>query len=356
MSKANFTIHTYTKEEREQFEAALLGYESTYGTKELQMGDIVSGQLIGKTDKEIVMYAYGKTNITIPLTSEEKPFIENALHGDKCSVIITNIIDDKNGFEIFGSIAKLKASELDDFLTSVCENEKVLIGIPVEMNHAGYNVKINIKNNEMIFFMPHLVTSVNRLSEPESILNKEIEVILEKYRKEGQVNYIASHKKYLQTLVPKAMKDLQKKGEYVGIVTGTTDFGIFIQFNRCLTGLIHKSNLNEQTLQNLISGQIKAGDEISFYVKDIMKDNIFLTQVLRDSLWDSIKIDQVLTGEVASVKDFGVMIQLDFETKGLLHLSVLDKPISDYSKGEKLDVVVTNVNKNKRQITLALNK
>lgn len=356
MSKAEFTIHSYTKEERAQFEAALMEYEGAYTSKKLQIGDTLSGQLLGKTDKEVVMYAFGKCNVTIPITSEEKPFIENALQGERCSVLITDIIDNKDGFEVVGSIAKLKASQLNDFLTEAADNNTVLTGIPVEMNHAGYNVKININNTDMIFFMPHLVTSVNKLSNPESILNKEMEIILDEYKKEGQTNFIASHKKYLQTLIPSAMKQLQKKGEYEGVVTGPTDFGIFVQFNKCLTGLIHKSNLNEETLQRLLAGEIKNGDPITFFVKDFIKDNIFLTQVLKDSLWDSIKVDQELTGEISSIKEFGIMVQLDFETKGLLHLSVLDKPLTEYHKGDKINVVVTNVNKNKRQITLALKK
>ena len=52
--------------------------------------------------------------------------------------------------------------------------------------------------------------------------------------------------------------------------------------------------------------------------------------------------------------DFGVLVSLDYETKGLLHKSVLVDHLTSYKKGDSVNVVVTKVNKNNRQITLAL--
>ena len=118
--------------------------------------------------------------------------------------------------------------------------------------------------------------------------------------------------------------------------------------------MIHKSNLSEQAQKMLENNEIQNGQPIEFYVKDIADTKLFLTQVLRESLWDSIQVNDILMGTVSSIKSFGLLVDLDYETKGLLHESVLKGNITNYKVGQQLEVYVKAVNKNKRQITLAL--
>ncbi len=42
-------------------------------------------------------------------------------------------------------------------------------------------------------------------------------------------------------LSQEAIKKLKYDIPYTGHVTGTTPFGIFVEFNECLTGMIHKA-------------------------------------------------------------------------------------------------------------------
>jgi ribosomal protein S1 len=87
--------------------------------------------------------------------------------------------------------------------------------------------------------------------------------------------------------------------------------------------MIHKANVVEEW-QNRIS-EIKPGQEIEFYIKEIIKNKIILTQVLRETLWDTIKNGQVIEGRVKDVKQFGALIILDNETIGLIHTSEMDR-------------------------------
>jgi len=334
------------------FAQAFLEFEQRQGSiTDFKVGSKVLGTLISKSDKYAFIDFKGKTSVCINVNPQESLLLSSIEVGSQTEVLITSI-EDKNTFEIGGSLYQLKMIEMSDFLDNAFEKRIPLIGIPTEHNHAGYHVSINIDDQPMSIFMPHLLTDVNKLPDPESIINTEIEFFLEQVRKDGHISYIASRKAYLLNMAIKEKRDLKKGGMYEGFVTGCTDFAVFVQFNQCLTGMIHKTNLTEKAIAMLPN--IPAGTTISFFVKDIMKDKLFLTQILRDSLWDSIAVNDTLVGTVNSIKDFGVMVDLDYETKGLLHKSVLSNSLDSYKRGDKVNVVVTNVNKNNRQITLAL--
>jgi ribosomal protein S1 len=97
-------------------------------------------------------------------------------------------------------------------------------------------------------------------------------------------------------LIPKAIKELNYELSYTGHVTGTTPFGVFVEFNECLTGMIHKANVHPDWQDKL--SDIKPGFSIEFYIKEIIKDKgapkLILTQILRETLWDNIKNGQVI--------------------------------------------------------------
>jgi small subunit ribosomal protein S1 len=174
-----------------------------------------------------------------------------------------------------------------------------------------------------------------------------MQVMIESFsREEG--TYIVSRRKYLQSLISEEVKNLETGRVYSGNVTGTTPFGVFIEFNDCLTGMIHKTNLNPEWQERI--SEITPGFEIDFYVKEIIKDKIILTQILRESLWDVIKVGQILTGKVKDNKQFGSLIYLDNETIGLVQ-----NPNKTLLIGEEIKVKVTLVDRQNRKIFLSHN-
>ena len=347
MSKREFTIYNdYSETEVAELEKA---YSKSLDQGHFKVGKVVTGFLYSKTNNELNFVTYGKTQITVKLSSEENAVTSTLEIGAKTGIEITGIEEEKTGYFVYGSVAKVKQNEIKEFLDEAYDHESILTGVVKEMNQGGYIVELSINDSTTSMFMPNLLTSVNKLFEPAALVGQEIDVILDVVNKNGTDSYVCNRKKYLQTLIPHELGKLIKGGKYEGFITGKTDFAAFIQFNGCLTAMIHKSNL-EAPLE-----EIKTGDSIIFYVKDVIKDRLFCTQVQKDSLWDTIKVDDELSGEVSSIKDFGLMIQLDYETKGLLHRSVLKgKSPEEWQKGDAVYVKVTAINKTNRQITLAL--
>jgi len=336
-----------------QFAIAYREFENRTNSTTLVAGEKITGTLVSKSSKFALVDINNKSNVVIAIDPLEKVILDTLEIGSQVQVLITEI-SDKKEYLISGSVHQLKMIEVDAVLNSSFENKVIMTGIPTEYNHAGYTVLVNINDETIALFMPHLLTDVNKLPNPDSIVGEEINFILDKINKEGKVSFLASRKAYLNTLARNEIKNLVKGSMYTGHVTGTTSFAIFIQFNGCLTGMIHKSNLTEQAQSMLENNEIQNGQPIEFFVKDISDKKLFLTQIIRDSLWDSIQINDILLGTVSSIKEFGLLVDLDYETKGLLHESVLKGNITNYKVGQQLEVYVKGVNKSKRQITLAL--
>jgi polyribonucleotide nucleotidyltransferase len=116
--------------------------------------------------------------------------------------------------------------------------------------------------------------------------------------------------------------------------------------------MIHKANVNPDWQEKLT--EVKPGFEIDFYVKEIIKDKIILTQILRETLWDTIKNGQVLDGKIKDVKQFGVLVSLDEETMGLIHTSEVEKIGKKFTSGQEVKIKVLAVDRQNRKIFLTL--
>lgn len=335
-----------------EFEKALTEFNSSF-VFELQINKIYKGVLAEINDRYFAIDINAKSLVYVDNNALENPILSTKEIGDDVSVMLTEVTDKKD-YLIKGSVYNTVLQNLMSTLTEYVSTRYVLSGIVTDMSHAGYTVNTSIDEQEINLFMPHLLADVNKLPDPTCLIDTEIEFIIDTFDKDGQTQYIASRKKYLRTLIKSKTNDLNKGQKYSGVVINTTDFGVFIQFEECLTGLIHKSNLSTITKEYFDNKQITPGMGIEFFLKDVVKGKMFLTQVDTTSLWDNIKIGDKLTGSVSSAKDFGVLVSLDFETKGLLHKSNLTKDPNSYKKGEMVYVTVTNVNKQDRQITLKL--
>jgi len=316
------------------------------------VGQQVVGVIQSINDKYALIDFDYKTNIIVDMDITEKIIIDELSVGDNVACVITEIIDNKQGFTIKGSLHQVKMLNIDNFLNLAVENKTVLTGTPIEYNEHGYIVLVNINEENIGLFMPHLLTDVNKLPDPNSIINTEIEFILDKFTKDNKNNFIVSRKKYLMTLIKEETKKLVVGELYEGFITGTINYGIFVQFKTCLTCMIHKSNLSDIAIDLLEKGELQNGQKIEFYIKDIQGKNINATQVFRESLLDTIQVNDILLGKVSSIKLPGILVDLDHESKGLIHENKLNG--KTFNLNDEIKVYVTKIDKNKRQITLAL--
>jgi ribosomal protein S1 len=331
-------------EKRKQKESV---YDS-YQIKVPQEGVVSSVRYVGCVGDFFNFDGGYKDYVRVENRPSESKYLKNTNIGDSVDILITDV--NQNNFFIRGSLSELYESRARKTLTNLEEGVSVMVYVR-DLTPAGFSVDIQFDSVTLPGFMPNTLAGINKLSNPELILGQTFNVMIESFsREEG--TYIVSRRKYLQTLIPSAIRELEYDKVYLGIVTGTTPFGIFVEFNDCLTGMIHKTNIDPGWVDRI--DQIRPGFEIEFYIKEIIKDKIILTQILRDSLWDSIKIGQIINGKIRDIKPFGALVILDDETNGLIHTSELEKVSRRFQKDEDVRVKVIAVDRMNRKIFLSV--
>jgi ribosomal protein S1 len=349
----DFDANEMTDEQLEN-QRQLLDYILDIAPQNPINGNVYPLTYIG-TNKESLLFDGGfKDYVRVENKPGELKYFKNLSQGDVVDILICGVNNKK--YIIEGSIAQLYESKAHDTLKSLKEEESIKALIK-ELTPAGFNVELQHDTIILPGFMPNTLAGVNRLSDPESIVGKTMEVMIESFSKE-EGTYIVSRRKYLEKLIPQAIKKLEFNKVYTGYVTGTTDFGVFVEFapiedgEICLTGMIHKSNIDPDWRDRLKT--ISAGYEIQFYIKEIaQKDSkLILTQILRETLWDTIQQDQIIKGKVKENKPFGALINLDNETMGLIHISELGDRI--LTPGQQIKVQVAGIDRTIRKIFLKL--
>jgi len=212
-------------------------------------------------------------------------------------------------------------------------------------------------------FMPGSLAGINKLHDFSSIIGKEIYVVPVSFSPE-RGTLVVSHRKYLQALIPNEISSLKEtQGETLtGNVTGTAKYGVFVEFNKCLTGMIHNNDLDEETLVKFKAREIKPGDQISFMVKDIISNTkITLTQKANIVVnpWSDITsrytIPSVIEATVKTKKDYGLFITIEEGVTGLLHVSELGEEVmSVFKAGDKITVQITRIDVDSMKVFLKM--
>ena len=222
-----------------------------------------------------------------------------------------------------------------------------------ELIHGGYWVDVA----GIICFMPGSLGGLNKLHDFNSLVGKEIIVMPITYSQDKST-IVVSHREYLRTMIPTRIHELGEniKEARIGFVTGTTKFGVFAQFDDCLTGLIPRSELTDKMQVALDNRDIKPGDEIEFWAKEIVSDKkIILSQLgPKIDLWDGVdekyKPMMITEGTVTKVTSYGAFVELEKGISGLIHKSKLKE--ANLTKGDVINIKIGSVNVSDRKITM----
>lgn len=323
--------------------------------KAIKVNDVMNGVIAEINNKEISISVGYKDYVYVD--KPKKGVIATELQiGDNIDVLITSVSN--NPYIIRGSVTELIKLKVHSKMKDYFENNLPLTSTVKSLIPAGYMMDIHMDNITIEAFMPNTLADVNKLTDSESIIGQTFNVMLETLQQEKGV-YVVSRRKYLHTLIPNEVKKLKYETVYTGEVTGKTPFGVFVQFGAtedgptCLTGMVHRANISESWQDKW--DQIIPGMIIDFYVKEIIgKDNykIILTQILKESLWDTIKVHKVLTGKIRDIKNFGALIALDEETTGLIQTNYINKYNKKLNIGDEIKVKVISLIRDDRKIYL----
>jgi small subunit ribosomal protein S1 len=151
-----------------------------------------------------------------------------------------------------------------------------------------------------------------------------------------------------------------------GKVKSITDFGVFVEIEPGIDGLVHISDLSWTKKVRHPSEIYKKGDEVEAVVLGIEVEHervsLGVKQLTADP-WDTVAqrypLNNRVNGKVSSVADFGVFVELEEGIEGLIHISQLsnervDKPSSLFKVGDELEALVVQVDSKERRIGLSI--
>ena len=321
--------------------------------EQITQGEIIS---ISKDSEDKPVQALidvgSKFTAYINLGKEPNEIVEQLQIG---TMVDIKIKPEKNG-EIRASISEaLEEVKRKEILEAIGNKSIGFTARIQELIHGGYWVDVaGIKT-----FMPGSLAGMNKLHNFESMLGKEIIVMPITYSRDKDT-IVVSHREYLQTMIPTRIEELREEGlkeNVVGFVTGTTPFGVFAQFNECLTGLIPKNELTDSR-EDFDNKSIKPGDEINFWVKEIISNKkIILTQTGAPiDPWEAAREKYTpmsqAQGKVTKITNYGAFIQLEKGISGLIHKTQLKEVTLE--KGDICTVQIKAVNAVERKVSLSL--
>ena len=154
--------------------------------------------------------------------------------------------------------------------------------------------------------------------------------------------------------------------EIEGEVRNITEFGLFVGLTEDIDGLVHLSDISwEATGEAAIEGFTK-GDMIKAKVLeiDISKERISLgIKQLTDDPYagqaNAYRKGEIVTCTVASVSDNGIDVTVGESMSGFIRRTDLSRDRAEqrsdrFAVGEKVDAVVTNVDKKTRKLNLSI--
>ena len=271
-------------------------------SKELKKNTLVKIDGFHKIDENHVSASIngGANNISIDLNKEGK-FFNNITLGDTklTKETFLQLLDDPDIHKKFiemGLVAKIgtdveKGSIWDGYVESlmaemqeqITKKNKAYIAKLVSSNNGGFVVEIA---GMVKAFMPGSMAAANKINNYESLVGTEMEVMVESY--DPKFGFIVSRKKYLRTIVPIYLKNLEaqlkeNKDTMLEVtVTGTTPFGIFCEINEVLTGMIHKTLMSDELRERLRQNQVAAEEKLTVYVHKIERDGKSSRIILSD--------------------------------------------------------------------------
>ena len=144
-------------------------------------------------------------------------------------------------------------------------------------------------------------------------------------------------------------------------VRNFTNFGVFVELEEGVDGLIHISDLSWTQKVKHPSEFTKVGQELEVCVLEIDKANRRLSlghKQLEENPWDVFEtvftVDSIHEGTITEMMDKGAVVQLEYGVEGFATPKHLQKEDGSQAKqGEKLQFKVIEFNKESRLIILS---
>ena len=256
--------------------------------------------------------------------------------------------------------AELEAQKAD--IIGKLEKGQILEGIV--KNITSYGVFIDLGGVDGLIHITDL--SWGRINHPEEVvqLDQKINVVILDF--DDTKKRIALGLKQLSSHPWDALDATLQVGDKVkGKVVVIADYGAFIEIQPGVEGLIHVSEMSWSLHLRSAQDFLTVGDEVEAVIltldRDERKMSLGIKQLKNDpwaTIAENYPVGTKCTATVRNFTNFGVFVELEEGVDGLVHISDLSwtkkvkHPSEFTSVGEKLEVVVLEVDQENRRLSL----
>jgi small subunit ribosomal protein S1 len=328
----------------------------------VQEGEVVTGMVVQLTAEHVMIDVGSKSEGQIPI---EQFMDENGQLTVKVGDEVQVFLEDTEESSGQVRISKSKADKIRiwDEIAEVCESERTITGKVVARVKGGLQVDIGVPA-----FLPGSQVDLRPVRNFEKYIGESFEFNVLKFnRKRG--NIVLSRRPLLEKAKDEKknliLQAIEGEGVFVGTVKNITDYGAFVDLGG-IDGLLHITDMSWGRI-NHPADILKVGDKIQVKVLKFDQDkervSLGLKQTQADP-WENVEerypIDSKWMGKVVSITDYGVFVELEKGVEGLVHISEMAwtkkprHPSKIVQVSEEVDVVVLNVDKDQKRISLGM--
>ncbi|EMN7729211.1 30S ribosomal protein S1 [Bacillus cereus] len=336
--------------------------EEVMDSKELQVGDVVTGSVTKVEEKQVLVNVGYKTDGVIPISELANVHIEKA----------SDVVELDQTLEL--KIIKL---EEDDLVLSkrAVDAEKAWVELQEKFTSGHvFNVTVkDIVNGGLVVdlgvrgFIPASLVEVHYVEDFTDYKGKTLAVkIVELDREKNRV--ILSHKAVVELELDSKKKEAissLKEGDVVeGTVQRLTDFGAFVNVGG-VDGLVHISQISHERVEQP-SEVLEQGQKVKVKVLSVDADTQRISLSIKAAQpgpWENvageIKAGDIREGVVKRLVTFGAFVEILPGVEGLVHVSQIanrhvKNPNEVLEMGQEVKVKVLEVHVAEKRISLSI--
>jgi small subunit ribosomal protein S1 len=210
--------------------------------------------------------------------------------------------------------------------------------------------------------------SWGRVKHPLDVVKgeQELDVIILKFDKEKQRISLG-----LKQLAPDPWVGAAEKypagGKVQGKIVGIVDYGVFVELEQGIEGLVHVSEMSWNKKTQHPSKVAKVGDAVDVVVLDIKPSDRRVSLGMKQAQPDpwlltaeKYPVGTVVTGKVRNIAEFGAFVEIEEGFDGLVHVGDVSwtgrvkNPHEVFKKGEPVTAKVLKIDVENRRVSLGI--
>lgn len=338
-------------------------FEESLQRTEMRPGEVITAEVVRIEHNTVVVNAGLKSESYIPLEEFKNDQGEVEVNvGDFVSVAIGSIENGYGDTILSRDTAKRLASWLA--LEKALESGEFVTGTTTGRVKGGLTVLVN----GIRAFLPGSLVDTRPVKDLTPYENKTLEFKVIKLDRKRN-NVVLSHRAVVEASMgeerEKLLATLREGAIVQGVVKNITEYGAFVDLGG-IDGLLHITDMAWRRVRHP-SEVVQAGQEITAKVLkfDPEKQRVSLgLKQLGEDPWVGVArrypANTRLFGKVTNIADYGAFVELEPGIEGLVHVSEMDwtnknvAPSKVVSLGEEVEVMVLDIDEDKRRISLGM--